>query len=305
MLLSVIIITQNKKELLLECIYALLNQSIEKSLYEIMVVDAGSKDNTEAELKKKGIINKVKYFYLDNTNTAKAKNFAILNSSSTYSIFIYDNIIPSGKFLETHLKMQKFNNNAVILGHTENEDLKNAPLYYKINHNSGLIDINDLPDDLTYNSFNSQNMSIKTSLLKEAGGFDENFKSSYIEDIDLGYRLKKMKNISFIYYKEIYAIRKIYDLSLKNIIRQEYTNGNAIKYLISKHTDEYFEVSNLVKKKSVFYSSLKLRKLFDKTILFILDNTIPVKKLMIHYYKSLALCARLEGFTDKKSNAKI
>ena len=86
---SVIVPTYNRKKLLEKCISSLLCQTIDRSSYEVIIVDDGGTDDTEEMIKKK-FKDSVKYFRQANSGPAKARNVGIDNSVGSIIAFTDD-----------------------------------------------------------------------------------------------------------------------------------------------------------------------------------------------------------------------
>lgn len=302
-LISIIIIALDKKRLLLETIYALLNQSIDNNLYEIIVVDNNSTNEIQQYLKENGVILKINYIYQGFINYAKAKNTAIKNTKGSIIIFLKDNILPSNRFIEYHLKYQKHFSDAAVIGFCEfkNSDtsMKKNKFIYKLNYDK--ISNNE---DAGFSFFNTDNLSIKKEIISSIGGFDENFKYPGLEDIDMGYRLENEKKIKIMFFKEAYALKYLDKHDFQNLSWEEYQKGISLNYLYKKFPKEKFnDIDNYFNTK-IMIPFPSLRKKIDKIILKILDNTIPIPFLMNYFYSDALKCSRIQGFidADKKKN---
>ena len=124
---SVIIPTFNQSRRLRRCINGVLNQSISRKNYEVIVVNDGSVDDTDIVLNKfkseHGIIyvkNKV------NSGLSTTRNKGINIAKSDILIFIDSDIIVDFYFIEKNLKYhEKFNQDSLaIIG-----NLSTAPEY--------------------------------------------------------------------------------------------------------------------------------------------------------------------------------
>lgn len=91
--ISVVLPTYQGKLTIKKCLDSLLFQTLDRSLFEILVVMNGPKDGTEAilqEYQAKYRNLNLKYFYLTEGNVSKARNFAIKKSSKTHITFVDD-----------------------------------------------------------------------------------------------------------------------------------------------------------------------------------------------------------------------
>lgn len=108
---SVIIPTYNRAPLILKTIDTVLNQSYED--FELLIIDDGSTDNTE-EIIGQRHSKKIKYFKINNSERAAARNFGVLNSQGNYVTFLdsddilYTHYLRNANESLTHFKHPPF-----------------------------------------------------------------------------------------------------------------------------------------------------------------------------------------------------
>ena len=102
---SVVITTYNEEKYIEAAIKSAENQTLNKDLYEIIVVDDGGTDNTDQiihKLKKNG--SSVKYFKKKNGGTASARNFGASKAEGNYIAFLDGDDTYFPRKLESSLK---------------------------------------------------------------------------------------------------------------------------------------------------------------------------------------------------------
>ena len=110
---SVIICTYNRSEILKEAIISLVKSSSNLEMYEIVVIDNNSKDNTFEvinDLMKK--YENIKYFKEEKQGLSCARNTGIRVCSNEILVFIDDDVLVEDKFIENIIA---FSNNVVGL----------------------------------------------------------------------------------------------------------------------------------------------------------------------------------------------
>jgi glycosyltransferase involved in cell wall biosynthesis len=121
-MISIIVVTYNRKYLLTKCLESLLTQNI-NSAYEIIVIDNGSCDKT-ASFIKNNFLNRIKFIPLHRrTNLRTCKNLGINNCRGKIIAFTDDDCRPSQdwlKNLENTLKNYDFIGGAVKPGNKIN-----------------------------------------------------------------------------------------------------------------------------------------------------------------------------------------
>lgn len=220
---SLIIPTYNRSELLNYTLLSIVNQRVDRSIVEVLVVDDGSSDDTPEVVN--GYKNKlnIKYFFQPDQGyrPGSARNVGILNATGEICVFIDSGMLVSTHFVAEHVAMHAaqsepvsvigyiygFDNNTVI----DRLDLINAidvtnpdQAIAGFKMRNRYLD----PRDRFYVSYNddlsslpapwvfywSGNISARRTSLLEAGIFDAGYDGSYgMEDLDLGYRLYKNK----------------------------------------------------------------------------------------------------------------
>jgi hypothetical protein len=123
---------------------------------------------------------------------AAARNRALTTVRAPVCLFIDDDTWPRAGLVARHAAFHRQHPEpgAALLGHVDIA-ARPAPtpfMRWLTQQHLGFAEIED-PDDAGGHNFFSGNVSAKTDLIREAGGFDEGFTSAGHEDIDLGLRL--------------------------------------------------------------------------------------------------------------------
>lgn len=106
-MISLIIPTYNKLERLRLTIESLRHQTLDRDMYELILVDDNSKDGTDSfiEAERGSFDFNFKYIrHSENLGRSHSRNTGIDNSSGDYLVFTDDDCIMSPEFLETHYK---------------------------------------------------------------------------------------------------------------------------------------------------------------------------------------------------------
>ena len=101
MRLSVIICTHNRFELVKECVQSLLNQTVEKTAYEVVVVDNASTDETP---KIKDVFRDIKYLREENVGLSYARNCGYRHAVSDWVNYIDDDALAHPDYVEKNLE---------------------------------------------------------------------------------------------------------------------------------------------------------------------------------------------------------
>ncbi|HPU28889.1 MAG TPA: glycosyltransferase [Syntrophorhabdaceae bacterium] len=239
-LISVIIPTYNRADLLRSSLESLLRQKLSKSAFEVIVVNDGSTDSTEDICQSFRQLMDIKHVYQRNSGISAAKNLGILLSRAPFLLFFDDDDIAENDLLAQHARfhMQYKDENIACLGFTTwHPSLNVTPVMEYITEiGQFLFSYKSLKhgQELDFTYFWGGRTSCKRSFLVKHGIFNQDF-TSIIEDIELGYRLSKF-GLKVIFNKDAksYMIRPItYDQFCARCER----TGNALYLFSTLHPD--------------------------------------------------------------------
>lgn len=271
-MISIIIPTYNREKVILRAVNSILQQSL--SEYEIIIVDDGSKDNTR-NLIKTISCNKIKYFYIENSGAANAKNYGVSKAKYEYIMFLDsdDEIIDTNllyevkkdigngcEFICCNRLLKKFKDREVIEKFNNNLNLKDYILNYPLNY----------PGKPPY--------IIKKSLYLKTGGLKRGIRwgeaiGFWRKLFLLNPKIKIINRLSYIYYLDgndniskgyLYRENKI-DLVYNSIFlafkeiekflnQQARVNWKVVLLLISilKKSDVKINFENLIKENVIY-----------------------------------------------------
>lgn len=203
---SVVIPTYGRVKSLISAIESVANQGISKDLYEIIVVDDGSMDNTDMQIANcKLRIEKpeIRYFKIEHGGAANARNVGIREARGEIIFFTDDDcIVPPGWMEELMDGFRRYPDAVAVGGYyapttgvLENNSIeryvfstsfwgpflpKSAFLHNEIFSNDPLVALGSFAN-------NTANLSVKKSALRAVGGFNENMRR--LHDYDLVFRI--------------------------------------------------------------------------------------------------------------------
>jgi len=186
-IISVVLPTFNRAELLQKQLNALSNQTSESHLYEIVVVNDGSSDATFELLNewKANYSNRV-VLHLENGGPAKARNSGVAAAKGEYIAFTDDDCIVAADWLyEIYIAFLKYPVIA-LQGRTTTDRANRTPLTHQI-------------ENLSFRSLTvTCNAAIKKSAFEQAGGFSTEFAFAHNEDTELSWKLNEIGLTEFI-----------------------------------------------------------------------------------------------------------
>jgi glycosyltransferase involved in cell wall biosynthesis len=174
--------TYNRRALLGRVIDALFAQDLDPAQYEIVLVDDGSTDGSyESVIGKLRPTCSLTVVRQRNAGLASGRNAGIARARGDIIMFMDDDVLATPSLLQAHLRFHEANARAICRGAVVNVASFDAlpPPVYSWRNYSGAY-------------FWTTNVSVPLALVKAAGGFDESFREYGWEDLDLGYRLRRM-----------------------------------------------------------------------------------------------------------------
>jgi glycosyltransferase involved in cell wall biosynthesis len=181
-LITVQICTYNRRALLGQVMEALFAQDLLPASYEIVLVDDGSSDGTyEHVIRNLRPPCPLHVVRQTNAGLAHGRNVGIARARGAVIMFMDDDVLATPGLLSAHVRFHGAHPRAICRGGVINvasfESL--PPARYTWRNYSGAY-------------FWTTNVSAPLALVREAGGFDESFSEYGWEDLELGYRLRRM-----------------------------------------------------------------------------------------------------------------
>lgn len=229
-MLSVIIPTCNRNNLLTECLSALHpnSQTLEASEYEIIVTD----DSTQQQAKQ--LIDNnftwVKWVAGPLKGPAANRNNGANNASGDWLVFIDDDCIPNAELLRMYQKAISEKEKVLVFEGCIKTERERQSLAEEspVNETGGYL-------------WSCNFMIEKKLFLNTLNGFDENFPFAAMEDVDLDYRLSK-KGFKKVFLQNAFVIhpwrlqKKMWDITLKRF--------ESTLYFLKKHPEKKSEINS-------------------------------------------------------------
>ena len=177
MLISVVVPSHNRSGLLLNALRAISRQTLEKDLYEVIVVASACTDDT-VERVRPLLDERLRLTEVRNGTPARSRNAGAALARGKYLAFTDDDCEPEPGWLAAFLRViEADSSRAGIGGRTITRDEGRTPLTHQV-ENAGGMDL--LP---------TCNLFVKREVFEELGGFNEEF-LFLNEDTDFSWRLE-------------------------------------------------------------------------------------------------------------------
>lgn len=260
MYVSIIMPTYNKANRLNLTLLSLCEQTYPDKLFEVIIIDDGSIDETNKVVMQMILKNQynIKYFYQSNKGRSSARNMGIKMSKGELLIFLDDDRIVRKDYIEKHVNcfLDKKSDNFVILGKRMNvymskfdDDfikikkeflldrsliIKNAreEYYWKKVKKAKSY------DEIKWVLFTTGNTSVKKKYLEKVGMFNEKFIGWGMEDTELGYKLWE-SGIDMIIDEEVINYHIEHKRDVISILEEERKNHELFYKL---HPDKPVEL---------------------------------------------------------------
>jgi glycosyltransferase involved in cell wall biosynthesis len=272
-LVSIVIPTYNRLNLLKKTINSLLDQTFPQKDYEIIICDDNSQDDTEKVVH--GIIQKtnhnIKYVKVESDleGPAKVRNAGIINSSGSIIGFTDDDCVVSNNWIKSAVDTLRKNAEAVgVSGAVVTEG--NCKSKYRIPRR-----VTVLSDE---GSYVTSNIFYRKQVLVDIGCFDESMK--YLEDIELGWRAEEKGQI--IFNPNMLVKHKLFCMSFFQYLKKM----NFIEYWVimySKHPEHR-------KKDKLFLGFINNTRIFYVIFTLLGIASYPIFRDLSYLFISIALC---------------
>jgi len=220
---SIVLPVYNGAKTIVDAVNSVLDSNFTD--YEIIIVDDGSTDETREVLKQYLSHPKISYIFQQNRGLSSARNTGINNSKGNYLVFLDDDdvigvekLASQSTFLNLHPKIGVVYSESMWFKENDLSDTRQVvfPKY------SGNI----LPELLNGNFIHVNSVMVRTEIIKDVGGFDDDLKE--LEDWDLWLRLSLHNNI-FSFQKGVHSMVRIRKGSMT--FDQKKMNQTSVKVL--------------------------------------------------------------------------
>jgi len=186
--LSILIATQNRRQLLGRCLEALNRQTQDPASFEVIVADDGSSDGSAEMAEALATPYRLQVLKLDKGGKPAALNAVLQVAEGRACLFLDDDIIASPGLVAAHMEAQRANPKALALGKLTQRPPVARDWYahaYAADWNRRYEELATRAPDWT--DCYGANFSVPLSSLLQVGGFAGDLAA--VEDIELGFRL--------------------------------------------------------------------------------------------------------------------
>jgi glycosyltransferase involved in cell wall biosynthesis len=263
--ISVVIATYKRTDLLIRCLGSLNRQTLDKKLFEIIVVHDGEDTRTEKKIKKS--FPQVHYFTRkDQEGLAAARNYGWLIAKGRLIAFTDQDCIPHKNWLreiyQNNTNEQEIAYMGKVTGRRE-ENLEAFPLNAP---KAGQL------------SFITANCICSKAALIRVGGFDERFKMTWRADKDLEFKLMQ-ENIPIKKLEKALVVHPANNTSWGSSVREQ--KKRMFNALLYKKFPSFYR--QMIRERSPLYYYLMILLFFGMMYGMFFSNSTILLITMISY----------------------
>ena len=245
---SVIIPTYNRATLLKNCLEAVAVQTVPRDTYEVIVINDGSRDNTDKiidEFKKQHPLINFIYIKQKNHGVSHARNQGIKRAKGEIIFFTDDDCVVPENWIETLANGYRRHPEVAGAGgwYEYPEDTrKNRFIQYTSYLFRRTYGREKEPLEMKSSTYldnpagNTSNMSYRKFVLDKVGGFDETINFVGLVDWELK---KRVSDLGYPLLYIPYYVLHLKPLGIKAIIRKFFNRGRGKYHLVKKNPDLY------------------------------------------------------------------
>ncbi len=224
--LTVVIPTYNQAELLRECLQSLTEQSLSHDRYEVVVVDDGSTDGTQAALAQFGPPVRTIRFPANRGRSA-ARNAGIRDARAPLIVLVDSDILVRRDFLDLHLETHRREGSGIV---SRGPVIDVSDVERAVNEPIPRVALS--PAYLT-----TANAAVEKAALLRAGLFDEAFPAYGWEDFEFGFRLRRI-GIRRVFCRQAVAFHvepRDRQEDVPELIKKEAARARSAVHFFRKH----------------------------------------------------------------------
>ncbi len=295
--ITIAICTYNRSALLKLAIESVINQTADKSKYDILIIDNNSTDNTE-QITKQYIeqTKNIRYIKEYNQGLSFARNRAYKESHTEYVGYIDDDAKSAETYIDTAISIIKKFNPDIFGGPIYPYYLHQKPEWFKDEYEL-LLPQKDTGWMPANSSLNGSNMIFRKSLLEDYNGFDPNLgmigeQIKYGEETSLIHKvLKDNKKMYYSLELIVYHIVAEFKTNLLYYFYR-YTETGLANYKVNSNQKSdssdiaiYNQLSEICNRIENIFLAIKLNtELLKKNELPDKQESIIAEKILLKFY---------------------
>lgn len=231
---TVIVPTHKRQELFLKCLDSLARQSYSQKMYEVIVVNDGL-DCTYDQYLLKVALSSIKnsyFFTVTHRGVAAVRNFGIEKAKGELIMTIDDDCLADEKWISNHVDFMEENPEVIASGGTVKPSIPKTFIQKYISFKRLLYrPVRDIDGKII--TIVTANACYRKTYLDRVGNFNQKFRYSGGEDVDLSMRLREIGKLG---YCENSVVNHYHRSSLMGLIKQHIVYGRGT-YMACKENE--------------------------------------------------------------------
>lgn len=191
-LISVVMPTYNRADAIGITLRHLAQQTLPPGQFEVIVVDDGSSDDTEAVAMAQRLPFHLAYCKRPNRGAAAARNFGVSQARAALILFLDADVIPEPQLLEAHLHSHTATDSRITVGRVKPWPGTFRPWHEQIiDPESAGMDYGNESRTVPFYMALGGNFSIARQTFVDVGGYDEEFPAAGAEETEFAYRAEQ------------------------------------------------------------------------------------------------------------------
>ncbi|MFM8879922.1 MAG: glycosyltransferase, partial [Verrucomicrobiota bacterium] len=242
-LISVILPTFNRPELLEKCLDGFCTQSLAANLFEVVIVDDGSEPPVKSVADAFADRLRIRYHYQPNSGLAAARNQAIVLASAPWLALHDDDDVPGPNYLQGCVDFHRrhpADADILLARVAPSPTLPVTPLLeWTFDAHNGVIGFPEPGVWHGFTRFYGGTSSCKRALF-HLGEYDPEYRFGY-EDMELAFRLNRKIQLRVEYHPEVFS-HLIRSPDFPGTFRRLYREGRSLRRLFEQQGESAFSV---------------------------------------------------------------
>lgn len=231
--ISVIIITNNRKDDLGHCIDALLSQSYPSKKFEIIIIDSWSTDGTEEMVKKYGMA--IKFIISSQKGYSACRNLGFRKSRAEIVAFTDSDCIPAKNWVKTIIEDFKHSGKEIVAIGGPTKVSAGKCLIARVSQQIVNDSVSGLRKGSSAFFMTTTNLALRKNIVRIIGPFDRRYDFETGEDTEFCWRI--VKSGLKLRYNSSIVVDHSQRSSIRGFLKQHYNYGRGIYLVKKKHPD--------------------------------------------------------------------
>lgn len=271
--ISIIIPTYNRADALKLTLTYLEKQTLSPNNFEVIVIDDGSTDRTAEMVSNLNAPFRLQYFQQGNKGAAAARNLGAQEAQAEILLFLDADVVPDENLIQAHLTEHAHTNPRLVVGRVKTwKRYSTSSNEQVIDPDAVSMDYGEIARPLPFYMLLGGNFSVRKTIFRSLGGFDEKFPSAGAEETEFAYRA--LNTHIHLFYQPAAIGYHNHPRSLVDRFRQQQNHMHSMALLISMHPELQTEIFGVDELMPLTAEPRSLRRIYRRLRSLILGNRV-------------------------------